>query len=91
MNAPNDLQALPLKDPSLFKTQSYLNGEWIDADSGKRFDVDNPADGAIIASVPDCGAAETKRAIAAADAALPAWRAMTAKARAAILRKCTGY
>ncbi len=87
MNAPNDLQALPLKDPSLFKTQSYLNGEWIDADSGKRFDVDNPADGAIIASVPDCGAAETKRAIAAADAALPAWRALTAKARAAILRK----
>ena len=87
MNAPNDLQALPLKDPSLFKTQSYLNGEWIDADSGKRFDVDNPADGAIVASVPDCGAAETKRAIAAADAALPAWRALTAKARAAILRK----
>ena len=87
MNAPNDLQALPFKDPSLFKTQSYLNGEWIDADSGKRFDVDNPADGAIVASVPDCGAAETKRAIAAADAALPAWRALTAKARAAILRK----
>ena len=87
MNAPNDLKALPLKDPSLFKTQSYLNGAWINADSGKRFDVDNPADGAIIASVPDCGAAETQRAIAAADAALPAWRAMTAKARASILRK----
>ena len=87
MNAPNDLKALPLKDPSLFKTQSYLNGTWINADSGKRFDVDNPADGAIIASVADCGAVETQRAIAAADAALPAWRAMTAKARASILRK----
>ncbi len=87
MNAPNDLKALPLKDPSLFKTSCYLDGAWIDADSGKRFDVDNPATGAIIASVPDCGAAETRRAIAAAEAALPAWRALTAKARAAILRK----
>jgi succinate-semialdehyde dehydrogenase / glutarate-semialdehyde dehydrogenase len=87
MNAPNDLAALPLKDASLFRTQSYVNGEWIDADSGKRFDVDNPANAKVIASVPDCGAAETRRAIAAAGAALPAWRAMTAKARAAILRK----
>jgi len=87
MNAPNDLKPLPLKDPSLFRTQSYINGEWVDADSGKRFEVDNPATGAIIASVPDCGAAETTRAIDAANAALPAWRAMTAKTRAAILRK----
>jgi succinate-semialdehyde dehydrogenase / glutarate-semialdehyde dehydrogenase len=87
MNAPNDFAALPLKDASLFRTQSYVNGEWIDADAGKRFDVDNPANAKIIASVPDCGVAETRRAIAAADAALPAWRAMTAKARAAILRK----
>jgi succinate-semialdehyde dehydrogenase / glutarate-semialdehyde dehydrogenase len=86
MNAPNDLAALPLNDASLFRTQSYVNGEWIDADSGKRFDVDNPANAKIIASVPDCGVAETRRAIAAAEAALPAWRAMTAKARAAILR-----
>ncbi len=87
MNAPHDLPSLPLRDPSLFRTQCYLNGEWIDADSGKRFDVDNPANGAIIASVPDCGAAETKRAIDAAHAALPAWRALTAKARSQILRK----
>jgi succinate-semialdehyde dehydrogenase / glutarate-semialdehyde dehydrogenase len=91
MNAPNDLarqhQPLPLKDPSLFRTQCYINGEWVEADSGKRFDVDNPGNGAIIASAPDCGAAETRRAIDAANAALPAWRALTAKARAAILRK----
>jgi succinate-semialdehyde dehydrogenase / glutarate-semialdehyde dehydrogenase len=87
MNAPHDLKPLPLKDPTLFRTQSYINGEWCNADSGKRFDVDNPATGAIIASVPDCGAAETARAIEAANAALPAWRAMTAKTRAAILRK----
>ena len=87
MNDHSDLKIPPLKDPSLFRTQSYLNGEWIDADSGMRFDVDNPADGSIVASVPDCGGAETKRAIDAANAALPAWRAMTAKQRSVILRR----
>ena len=87
MNAPNDLKLPALKDPSLFRTQSYLNGEWIDADSGMRFDVDNPADGSIVASAPDCGGAETRRAIDAANAALPAWRAMTAKQRSVILRR----
>jgi succinate-semialdehyde dehydrogenase/glutarate-semialdehyde dehydrogenase len=49
--------------------------------------VDNPADGQLIGTVPDCGAAETRRAIAAASAALPAWRAMMAKERSTILRK----
>lgn len=87
MNAPHGLKPPALKDPTLFRTQSYINGEWIEADSGKRFDVDNPATGAIIASVSDCGAAETTRAISAANTALPAWRAMTAKTRASILRK----
>ena len=87
MNAPNDLKFPPLTDPSLFRNQSYVNGEWIDADSGTRFDVDNPADGSIIASVPNCGGAETRRAINAANAALPAWRAMTAKQRGALLRR----
>ncbi|MEP7156984.1 MAG: NADP-dependent succinate-semialdehyde dehydrogenase [Betaproteobacteria bacterium] len=87
MNAPNDLKLPPLKDPSLFRTQSYVNGEWIEADSGRRFDVDNPADGAIIGSVPECGGAETKRAIDAANAALPAWRVLTAKQRSLLLRK----
>ena len=87
MNAPNDFKFPPLNDPSLFRTESYINGEWIAADSGKFFDVDNPADGSIVAQVPECGAAETRRAIAAANAALPAWRAMTAKQRSVILRK----
>ena len=87
MNAPNDLKFPPLQDPSLFRNQSYVNGEWINADSGTRFDIDNPADGSIIASVPNCGAAETRRAIEAAKAALPAWRALTAKQRAALLRR----
>ena len=87
MNAPNDLKFPPLQDPSLFRNQSYVNGEWIDADSRVRFDIDNPADGSIIASVPNCGAAETRRAIDAANAALPAWRAMTAKQRCVLLRR----
>ena len=87
MNAPTEFSAPQLKDPSLLKTQAFLDGAWIDADSGKRFNVDNPADGSIMGSVPDMGAAETKRAIEAAEAALPAWRALTAKARSTLLRK----
>ena len=87
MNAPNDLKLPLLNDPSLFRTQSYIDGTWCEADSGKRFDVDNPADGSVVGSVPTCGAAETKRAIEAANAALPAWRALTAKQRAGLLRK----
>ena len=87
MNAPNDLKLPSLNDPSLFRTQSYIDGAWCEADSGKRFDVDNPADGSVVGSVPTCGAAETKRAIEAANAALPAWRALTAKQRAGLLRK----
>ena len=87
MNAPKKLPFPPLQDPSLFRTESYANGEWINADSGMRFDVDNPADGSVITSVPNCGAVETKRAIDAANAALPAWRAMTAKQRGALLRR----
>ena len=79
--------ALSLKDPKLFRDRAYLNGEWVDADSRKRFDVDNPADGGVLGSVPDMGAAETKRAIDAANAALPAWRALPAKERSKLLRK----
>ena len=87
MKTPKELTFPPLQDPSLFRTESYVNGGWINADSGMRFDVDNPADGSIIASAPNCGAVETKRAIDAANAALPAWRAMTAKQRATLLRR----
>ena len=87
MNAPKEMTFPLLQDPSLFRTECFVNGEWINADSGMRFDVDNPADGSVIASVPNCGAMETKRAIDAANAALPAWRAMTAKQRAVLLRR----
>ena len=78
---------LSLKDPSLLKQQGYINGEWVDADSGEAIDIINPATGQGIAAVPKMGAAETERAIGAANAAWPAWRAMMAKDRAAILRR----
>lgn len=76
-----------LNDPALFRQQCYLNGNWIDADSGQTIEVRNPADGALLGHVPKMGAAETRRAIEAAAAAYPSWRAKTAKERAAILRR----
>jgi succinate-semialdehyde dehydrogenase/glutarate-semialdehyde dehydrogenase len=76
-----------LKDPQLLRDRAYVDGAWIEADSKKRVDVDNPADGTLVAKVPLLGAAETRRAIEAAAAALPAWRALLAKERSAILRK----
>ena len=78
---------LQLKDMSLLKRQGCVGGRWIDADSGAVFAVTDPASGAKIAEVADMGAAETRRAIDAAAAALPAWRAKTAKERAAVLRR----
>src|SRR5258708_15193003 len=76
-----------LKDASVFGERGFVEGAWIEADSRARFKVDNPADGSIVGTVPDCGAAETHRAVDAANAALPAWRALLAKERAAILRR----
>src|SRR5437879_12604398 len=89
MNDPkiSGIAALNLKDPSLFRQQCYLDGKWADADSGKSIPVNNPATGEILGTVPNMGVAETRRAIEAANAAFPAWRAKTAKARAAILRR----
>ncbi|WP_249209261.1 succinate-semialdehyde dehydrogenase [Magnetospirillum sulfuroxidans] len=78
---------MQLSDPSLLRAQAYVGGAWVDADSGATFPVSNPADASLIGAVPDMGAAETARAIAAANAAWPAWRAKTAKDRANILRK----
>lgn len=75
-----------LKDPDLFRDRCCVDGAWVDADSGRRFDVDNPGDGSIVGSVPDMGAAETRRAIEAAERALPAWRALPAKERSRIVR-----
>jgi len=79
--------AVQLKDMSLFRQQCYIDGQWVDADDKSTLAVHNPADGQQIGTVPNMGAAETRRAIEAASAAWPAWRAKTAKERAAILRK----
>lgn len=66
---------------------SFINGQWTPADSGKTFPVTNPASGEVLAEVADCGSAETQRAIEAAAAALPAWRAKTAHQRSRLLQK----
>jgi succinate-semialdehyde dehydrogenase/glutarate-semialdehyde dehydrogenase len=79
--------ALPLKDSRLFRQQCYIDGAWADADSGKTIEVTNPATDEVLGTIPEMGAGETRRAIAAADKAWPAWRAKTAKERAKILRK----
>ncbi|WP_225775636.1 NADP-dependent succinate-semialdehyde dehydrogenase [Pseudomonas sp. Marseille-Q5115] len=78
---------MQLKDAQLFRQQAYVDGAWADADSGQTLKVNNPATGEILGSVPKMGKAETRRAIEAADRALPAWRALTAKERAAKLRR----
>jgi len=77
---------MQLSDPGLLRTQAFINGAWCAADHGVTVTIHNPATGAELARVPDMGAAETRRAIDAAAAAWPAWRALTAKQRGAILR-----
>ena len=79
--------SLQLKDLSLVKRQGFIDGEWVDADSGAVFAVTDPATGQTLIEVADMGVAETQRAIDAAARALPAWRARTAKDRGAILRR----
>ncbi|MGA8262373.1 MAG: NAD-dependent succinate-semialdehyde dehydrogenase [Arenicellales bacterium] len=76
-----------LKDSSLLRDSCYIDGKWVGADDGRAFDVGNPATGELIARVPDCGVAETRRAIDAANAAWGEWRALTAKQRSVIMRR----
>ncbi len=76
-----------LSDITLLKTQAFIDGEWTDADDGAVFAVANPATGAAVASVANCGRSETRAAIAAAARALPEWRARTASDRAACLQR----
>ena len=66
--------------------KAYINGQWVEADNKSTISVNNPATGALLGKVPNMGVAETRRAIEAANKALPAWRAKTAKERAKILR-----
>ena len=81
---------MQLHDTTLFRQQCFVAGSWIDADHGAGFTITNPATGEILGQVPELGAAETRRAIEAAHAALPGWRALTARDRAAILRRWFG-
>ncbi|HEY2782143.1 MAG TPA: NADP-dependent succinate-semialdehyde dehydrogenase [Steroidobacteraceae bacterium] len=78
---------IDLKDSTLLREQCFIDGRWSAADSGAALEVKNPATGATLGTIPNMGAAETRRAIAAAAAALPAWKARTAKERAVIMRR----
>ncbi len=78
---------MQLKDSSLFRQQAYVDGAWLDADGGQTLEVNNPASGEVLGTVPKMGAAETRRAIEAAERALPAWRDLTAKERSQTLRR----
>jgi succinate-semialdehyde dehydrogenase/glutarate-semialdehyde dehydrogenase len=79
--------SLELKNPALLREQSYINGEWVSADDGATFPVTNPADGSLVAHVPELDIAGARAAIEAANDAWPAWRSKTAKERSAILRR----
>ena len=78
---------MKLTDGNLLRMQAYIGGKWESANGGATHEVINPASREKIGTVPDMGAAETRRAIEAAHAALPAWAAKTAKERAGILRR----
>lgn len=76
-----------LSDKSLLKTKTYINGEWVGAASGKTFEVTDPSTGEVIGTQPEMDAADTQKAIDAAAAALPAFRKLTGRERARLLRK----
>jgi succinate-semialdehyde dehydrogenase/glutarate-semialdehyde dehydrogenase len=81
------MSGFALKDPRLLRRHAFVDGEWIGADSGIAIVVTNPATGEQVGTVPALGAAETRRAIQAADVALASWRQALAKERGALLRK----
>ncbi|MDG0991382.1 MAG: NAD-dependent succinate-semialdehyde dehydrogenase [Luminiphilus sp.] len=76
-----------LSNPMLLRTEAYINGEWVGADSGARLPVTNPATGDLLTDVAKAGAAETRRAIEAAEIAMVSWRQLPAKQRAQIMRR----
>ena len=76
-----------LSRPDLLRDRAFVGGIWCDAEDGRRLAVTNPADGALIGTVPEMGGRETEAAIAAAERAFPAWRALAAMQRGAILRR----
>ena len=78
---------MQLNDSTLFRQQAFIQGKWCDAESKKTIEVTNPANAQLLGTVPKMGANETRAAIEAANHALPAWRALTAKERATLLRR----
>ena len=82
-----DQPSSSLKDRELFRNANYIDGEWVAADSGKVMEVHNPSTGALVGTVPAMGETETRRAIEAAQAALPRWRAMVAKERGQVIHR----
>ena len=76
-----------LNNQSLLRSTAFLGGKWVAADGSASIAVRDPADGSLLAEVPNCGAEEAQLAIAAAAAALPAWRAQTAKQRSQVLQR----
>jgi succinate-semialdehyde dehydrogenase/glutarate-semialdehyde dehydrogenase len=86
MNPQTQIRTTPeLRDAKLFRQAAYVDGKWIEKE--KTIDVDNPATGEVLGTVPQLDAADTRRAIEAAERAFPAWRAKTAKERANVLRR----
>ena len=77
---------MQLKNPALFKTQSYINGKWVDSNDEKVFPVYNPYDNSLVAEVSDCGVDETREAIHFAEKAFKVWRKYSAGKRARILK-----
>ncbi|BEP71428.1 MULTISPECIES: NAD-dependent succinate-semialdehyde dehydrogenase [unclassified Variovorax] len=82
----NDITVMPLTDPSLLRQAMLIDGEWVQADSEQTLEVRNPATGELVARVPNGGAAETRRAIAAAERAMQSWRKTLPKERSKVLR-----
>ena len=81
---------MKLRDPKLLRTQAYLGGQWVSAEGGAVATIRNPATGATLGTVPELGAADTRRAIEAAHGAFAGWAALPARERAALLRRWHG-
>ena len=78
---------LALREPGLLRQAMLVDGQWISADSGETLEIRNPSTGQLVARVPNGGASETRRAIEAAERAMPAWKSVTSKARSVVLRR----
>ncbi|MDX1529276.1 MAG: aldehyde dehydrogenase family protein, partial [Gammaproteobacteria bacterium] len=76
-----------LKNDALFREQCYINGKWVDSDDGEVIEVNNPATGEVVGTVPSLKTEQTRAAIEAANDAWKAWRSKTGKERCNALRK----